>query len=48
MFKIEFNGKMYVVSQNGVEIESFDSLFDALDYRACLLWERDNAFNDIV
>lgn len=49
MFKIDFviEDNVYTVSQNGVVIESFYTLWDALDYKACLLWERDNAFNDI-
>ena len=48
MFKIYFDieNNIYTVSQAGVVIESFGSLFDALDYKAAMIWERDNAFND--
>lgn len=48
MFKIDYDieNNIYTVSQAGVVIESFGSLFDALDYKAAMIWERDNAFND--
>lgn len=48
MFKIDFDieNEIYTVSEAGVVIESFYSLYDALDYRASLIWERDMAFND--
>lgn len=49
MFKIEYNEEnaVYNVIFNGEILDSFESLFDALDYRACMIWERDNAFADI-
>ena len=48
MFKIEFDieNEVYNVTESGVIVESFSSLYDALDYRAVMIWERDNAFND--
>ena len=48
MFKIDFYIKteMYTVSEAGIVIETFGSLYEALDYRACLIWERDHAFQD--
>ena len=48
MFKIDFDieKEIYTVSEAGVVIESFYSLYDALDYRASLIWERDHAFQD--
>ena len=48
MFKIDYNieSEIYTVSEAGIVIESFATLYDALDYRAALIWERDNAFND--
>jgi hypothetical protein len=46
MFKVEFDGQNYNVTESGVIVESFSSLYDAMDYRAVMIWERDNAFND--
>jgi hypothetical protein len=46
MFKVEFDGQNYNVTESGVIVESFSSLYDALDYRAAMIWERDQAFND--
>jgi hypothetical protein len=46
MFKVEFDGQNYNVTESGVIVESFSSLYDSLDYRAVMIWERDNAFND--
>lgn len=48
MFKIDYDieNDIYTVSEAGVVIESFYTLYDALDYRASLIWERDQAFND--
>jgi hypothetical protein len=48
MFKIDFDieNEIYTVSEAGIVIESFVTLWDAMDYRASLIWERDNAFND--
>ena len=49
MFKIDFDieNEIYTVSEAGIVIESFATLWDAMDYRASLIWERDNAFADI-
>jgi hypothetical protein len=48
MFKIDFDieNEIYTVSEAGIVIESFVTLWDAMDYRASLIWERDQAFND--
>jgi hypothetical protein len=48
MFKIEFDieNEVYNVMESGVIVESFATLWDAMDYRASMIWERDNAFND--
>lgn len=48
MFKIDYDieNEIYTVSEAGVVIETFGSLYEALDYRAALIWERDQAFND--
>lgn len=48
MFKIEYNpeNEIYTVSEAGIVIESFATLWDALDYRAAMIWERDMAFQD--
>ncbi len=32
--------------ESGVIVESFATLWDAMDYRASMIWERDTAFND--
>ena len=46
--KIDFDtiNRVYNVTQSGIIIESFDNLNDALDYKAMMIWERDQAFND--
>ena len=48
MFKIEFDieNEVYNVTESGVIVESFATLWDAMDYRASMIWERDMAFND--
>ena len=46
MFNIDFDGQNYNVTQSGVIVESFSSLYDAMDYKAAMIWERDQAFND--
>lgn len=48
MIKINYDNekKDYTVSECGIVIESFATLFEALDYRAALIFERDHAFND--
>lgn len=48
MLKINYDIEKneYTVSESGIVIEAFDNLFDALDYRAMLIFERDHAFND--
>lgn len=48
MFKIDYDieNEIYTVSEAGVVIESFPTLWDAMDYRASLIWERDVAFQD--
>lgn len=48
MFKIDYDieNEIYTVSEAGVVIESFATLWDAMDYRASLIWERDVAFQD--
>lgn len=48
MYKIEYSIEkaLYNVVFDGEILESFITLWEALDYKACMLWERDNAFND--
>jgi hypothetical protein len=46
MFNIDFDGQNYNVTESGVIVESFSSLYDAMDYKAAMIWERDQAFND--
>jgi hypothetical protein len=48
MFKIEYDieNEVYNVTESGVIVESFATLWDAMDYRASMIWERDMAFND--
>jgi hypothetical protein len=48
VFKIEFDieNEVYNVTESGVIVESFSSLYDAMDYKAAMIWERDQAFND--
>jgi len=47
-FKIEFDieNQLYNVTESGVIVESFETLWDAMDYRASMIWERDMAFQD--
>jgi hypothetical protein len=47
-YKIDFDtvNNVYNVTESGIIIESFDNLYDALDYRAAMIWERDIAFQD--
>ena len=48
MFKVEYDieNEVYNVTESGVIVESFATLWDAMDYRASMIWERDMAFND--
>ena len=45
-YKIEYDGEFYNVYYGDNHLETFWSLSEALDYRAIMIWERDNAFQD--
>jgi hypothetical protein len=46
MLKIDYDGEMYNVTDSGVIVESFYTLWDALDYRYSLIMERNNIIDN--
>ena len=45
-YRIDYDGEFYNVFYGDEHLDTFLSLADAQDYRAVLIWERDNAFNE--
>jgi hypothetical protein len=46
MLKIDYDGEIYNVTDSGVIVESFYTLWDALDYRYSLIMERNNIIDN--
>jgi len=47
MYRIVMIDGLYNVEYNGTIVETFYSRTDAEDYIASLIWERDQAFQDV-